>query len=82
MEQTTDAAFRYLGNDIKYKIVDTDDWHALVKRWIEAEEGHDVTVCDCCGNTEEWYGEPGIHDEHDYGRGGPYEYNGGYPECW
>ena len=20
---------------------------------------HDVQVCDCCGNGEEWYGEPG-----------------------
>lgn len=23
---------------------------------------HDVSVCDCCGNGEEWYGEPGQHD--------------------
>jgi len=22
---------------------------------------HDVQVCDCCGNGEDWYGEPGYH---------------------
>lgn len=23
---------------------------------------HDVSVCDCCGDSEEWYGVPGEHD--------------------
>jgi len=23
---------------------------------------HDVSVCDCCGDGESWYGEPGQHD--------------------
>lgn len=29
------------------------------------ESFHDVSVCDCCGNGEEWYGEPGRHDLSD-----------------
>jgi hypothetical protein len=23
---------------------------------------HDVQVCDCCGNGEDWHGEPGNHN--------------------
>lgn len=49
--------------------------------WISANEGHDVQVCDCCGDGEDWHGEPGEHDESSYGAGGPYGYNGGVPEC-
>lgn len=26
------------------------------------ENLHDVSVCDCCGDGEDWYGEPGQHD--------------------
>ena len=49
--------------------------------WIESHEDHDVTVCTCCGNGDEWYGEPGSHDSNDNGPDGPYAYNGGLPEC-
>ncbi len=44
---------------------------------------HDVSVCDCCGNGTDWYGIPGEHFGGDDkpGKGGPYEYNGGNPEC-
>jgi len=24
-------------------------------------EGHDVQVCDCCGDGDGWYGIPGEH---------------------
>jgi hypothetical protein len=56
------------------------DW---VLKWIEGHEGHDVQVCDCCGDGEEWYGEPGEHYGPDDppGPDGPYEYNGGLCEC-
>lgn len=50
--------------------------------WIEANDGHDVQVCDCCGDGEAHYGEPGEHDEADIGKSGPYAYNGGLWECW
>uniref|UniRef100_A0A6M3JHU8 Uncharacterized protein n=1 Tax=viral metagenome TaxID=1070528 RepID=A0A6M3JHU8_9ZZZZ len=44
---------------------------------------HDVTVCDCCGDGEGWYGEPGEHYNSDdpSGPDGPYGYNGGLCEC-
>ncbi len=43
----------------------------------------DVSVCDCCGDGEGWYGEPGRHysSEDPKGPSGPYAYNGGLCEC-
>lgn len=41
--------------------------------------GPDVQVCDCCGDGENWYGEPGEHFEGE--PSGTYAYNGGLPEC-
>lgn len=58
-----------------------EDWHTLILNWIKNNIGHDVSICDCCGNTEEWYGEPGDHNFNDFGKDGPYAYNGGLPEC-
>jgi len=58
-----------------------------VRSWMaaqaEAENEHDVQVCDCCGNGEEWYGEPGRHygPRDQRGPDGPYAYNGGLCEC-
>ena len=49
--------------------------------WIENNDDHDVAVCYCCGDGEDWYGEPGIHDRSDYGPDGPYASNGGLPLC-
>lgn len=51
--------------------------------WIEANDGHDVQVCDCCGDGEVWYGDPGRHYDSDDPQGpdGPYNYNGGMCEC-
>jgi hypothetical protein len=53
--------------------------------WMETSEGKasDVAVCDCCGDGEGWYGEPGQHYTADDPRGkcGPYAYNGGLAEC-
>jgi hypothetical protein len=38
--------------------------HTIILAWIAANVGHDVSVCDCCGDGEEWYGVPGLHDPH------------------
>ncbi len=38
------------------------------------ETSHDVSVCDCCGDGENWYGEPGQHDLND--KSAP------FPQCY
>jgi hypothetical protein len=58
------------------------DFHAAISTWITENADHDVQVCDCCGDGEEWHCEAGEHDEGQYGKSGPYAYNGGLPECW
>jgi len=55
-----------------------------VPKWITAQtEPNDVCVCDCCGNGDVWYGDPGQHYNRDdpIGRNGPYAYNGGLCKC-
>lgn len=57
---------------------------AVILKWITENKDHDVSVCDCCGNGETWYGTPGEHfmgGDHS-GSDGPYSYNGGLPECY
>lgn len=57
----------------------------VILSWMQEQtEAHDVKVCDCCGNGDDsWHGDPGEHDPSDYNRkSGPYEYNGGVPECY
>ena len=52
--------------------------------WIKKTDGHDVQVCDCCGDGENWYGVPGEHyntNQDPAGPNGPYTYNGGLCEC-
>lgn len=57
----------------------------LILEYINENPGHfpDVCVCDCCGDTEDWYGQPGEHysSEDPSGTNGPYAYNGGLCEC-
>lgn len=54
-----------------------------VLKWIEKHADHDVTVCDCCGDGENWHGKPGEHygTNDPTGPDGPYAYNGGLCEC-
>lgn len=51
--------------------------------WINANPGTDASVCDCCGDGEAWFGEPGNHYSplDPIGKDGPYSYNGGLCEC-
>jgi len=63
---------------------DNDGDEQKILKWINANEDHDVQVCDCCGDNEcGWYGERGQHYSNDdpQGDGGPYYYNGGLCEC-
>lgn len=78
----TEASFIYLSKDIKYKAVVSDGWHDLVLKWINNNEDHDISICDCCGDGVGWYGDAGEHNESDFGRNGSYAYNGGLPECY
>lgn len=55
-----------------------------ILNWINNQtRSHDVQVCDCCGNGETWYGDPGCHygPSDPPGIDGPYGYNGGCCEC-
>ena len=33
----------------------------VILEWIATNNNHDVAMCDCCGDGQEWYGEPGHH---------------------
>lgn len=69
--------------DILRKAEDTGPFfHHMILLWISNHPDFDVSICDCCGNTKDWYGEPGEHSTADNGPNGPYAYNGGLPECW
>ncbi len=56
-----------------------------VGEWWERNQHkeHDVQVCDCCGDGEDWYDVPGEHYNNGdiEGEAGPYSYNGGLCEC-
>ena len=30
--------------------------------WIDQNDNHDVCICDCCGDGDGWFGEPGEHN--------------------
>lgn len=60
-----------------------DEGFEAVEKWVKENSDHDVVICDCCGDSEGWYGEPGSHYGNDDppGHHGPYAYNGGLCEC-
>lgn len=63
---------------------EADHWeHDRILKWCHTNENHDVTICDCCGDGDAWYGTPGEHYGHDDPRGphGPYANNGGLCRC-
>ena len=52
--------------------------------WMDEHEApHDVAICDCCGDGEGWYGDPGRHysNADPPGPNGPYASNGGCCSC-
>jgi len=61
----------------------SDDFCKVILAWMSTNSDHDVAVCDCCGDGENWYGIPGEHynNEDPPGPDGPYAYNGGLCEC-
>lgn len=72
--------------DLGYGLVDMDNLTqvlATIKELDERNKIHDISVCDCCGDGEGWYGTPGEHynSEDPPGPNGPYAYNGGLCEC-
>ena len=78
------ASSGFLNLDQIVDEVDVDNMEPeTILSWLELHNDNDVTVCDCCGNTEEWYGIPGEHynTEDPEGNDGPYSYNGGLCEC-
>jgi len=42
-------------------INEAPDFIEAVQAWMAANPDSDVSVCDCCGDGDEWYGEPGEH---------------------
>lgn len=62
------------------KLEDSDCFLDATIKWLSENEGHDVQVCDCCGDGEDWYGTPGSHYNGEE-REGVYDYNGGLCEC-
>ena len=38
---------------------------ALEEAGLQLGVDHDVQVCDCCGDGENWHGVPGQHDNDD-----------------
>ena len=60
-----------------------DGENEKILSWICKNENHDVQVCNCCGDGDDWYGEAGRHYTSDdpVGDHGPYAYNGGLCEC-
>lgn len=69
----------FINGDDRCEYEDVQD----VIRWISENADTDMQVCDCCGDSELWYGEPGVHYTADDqpGPDGPYAYNGGLCEC-
>jgi hypothetical protein len=62
----------------------SDDLVTHVPKWMACQlEPHDVSVCHCCGDGDEWYGVPGHHYGPDdpLGKDGPYADNGGFCLC-
>ncbi len=63
---------------------ESKDFHAVIRKLLAAGVAFsDVTVCDCCGDGDDWHGTPGEHYNAEDPRGpdGPYAYNGGLCEC-
>lgn len=62
-----------------------DEGVDAVLAWIKEQDPstHDVQICDCCGDGEQWHGEPGQHYGPDdpIGQSGPYASNGGLCHC-
>lgn len=54
-----------------------------IREWMLAypDDFEDFCICDCCGDGEGWYGDPGEHYSWKDPIGAAYGYNGGLCEC-
>ena len=70
-------------NDIEGEENNIVDDNEKILEWIDNNEDCGVSVCTCCGDGRDWYGEPGshYHNQDPPGMDGPYSYNGGTCEC-
>lgn len=82
-ESTGFINLHQIPDELIVKFQESEDFQQSILDWIESSEDHDVSVCDCCGDQESWYGVPGEHynSEDPQGSNGPYGYNGGLCEC-
>ena len=64
-------------------IRELDDMHDEAVKFLATDHDTDASVCNCCGDGEDWYGEPGQHYGPDdpSGSNGPYACNGGLAKC-
>ena len=74
-----------IDDEILIEAKNSPDFCDFVLKWMKSHKalGHDVQVCDCCGDGDSWHGVPGEHYNEWDPRGflGPYNYNGGLCEC-
>ena len=75
------TGFINIPQDIDFSQMDNEEMLVFMKE--HESEYPDFQVCHCCGNGEDWYGEPGSHytSLDPIGHNGPYAYNGGLCEC-
>lgn len=75
----------FLNSETLYSWLSEQDVYyikAYIDEHPENEDFEAVTVCDCCGDGEDWHDVPGEHYNDDkQGKNGPYAYNGGLCEC-
>lgn len=51
-----------LPENILEEFDNAEDPQEYLLRWLDHNHDNDVQVCDCCGDGENWYSEPGYHD--------------------
>lgn len=61
-ESTGFINMHQLPDDIAMLFDNSKDPHDYLLKWLYANLDNDIQVCDCCGDGENWYCEPGEHD--------------------
>lgn len=66
--------------EVELDLIDDGDVIKDTLEWIDKNDNHEVQVCYCCGDGEDWYGKIGCH-YHGEENEAVYDYNGGLCEC-